>query len=149
MKGILTGLSQLDHWEKLFKENEEAHAEGGQPLTDEELAQAMLEEFPNAKGSKSSLTRVSMYRSNYNTASHMFDGREQPKVESKTRPWSFRYLEDGTRVMPTRGRAIPEKMPSDAVDIRKGSAPKPDGAKKPTSKKKSTRKKRTRSKATA
>lgn len=82
-------------WEEVLITNEAAKKK----LTDAKLIEKMEKMFPEKAG-KSTIVRVSMVRSNYNTGTGMFSMRS--KAGTKKRPTSFGYAANGDVVKPGR-----------------------------------------------
>lgn len=98
-KGVSTGLGVTDCWVKIFKDNEARKASGLLPLTDEQISQFMISEFPFSPADSKSVSRVRMYRSNYNRGVHSFAEYGEPAVKS------WEYDASGKPVKP-QSRAV-------------------------------------------
>lgn len=84
-------------WSDLFAENERRVKEGKKPLTDPQLVERIVAEFPKTKG-KSTSQRVRMFRSHYNSGEHSF--QKIGSAESRGLPRSWEYGPDGAAVQP-------------------------------------------------
>lgn len=114
MKGK-NGMSLAENWAIVFATNEEA-AKSGKALTDDQLKAKMYEQFPNKKG-KTTIERVSMLRSIYNSGKSIF--AKYGAAGTPKRPKSHRY-DDGKTPAGVRGQHKPKK---DAAPAPAKSAP--------------------------
>lgn len=97
MKGK-NGLSLAENWSNFFAENERL-AKEGKALTDDQLKAKMYEQFPGKKG-KTTIERVSMMRSIYNSGKSVFE--KFGAAGTPKRPKSARY-DDGKTAIVGRG----------------------------------------------
>ena len=91
-RGQSLGLSVKDSWLHIFVKNEEMYDSETNPLTDLQISEFMLKEFPKSSRESKSTTRVRMYRNSYNRGAHSFKGDGIPEVQS------HEYGEDGEPV---------------------------------------------------